>query len=63
MSGLWEWTTIYKMPDVLNWVAHSKVIVKNHSRELFWELVLQNLFGERGIVDFGSFQCQSDAGL
>ena len=28
---------ISKMPDVLNWVAHSEVVVESWSRELFWE--------------------------
>jgi len=42
------------MPDVLNWVAHSGVVIEGWSRELLRELALQDLFGERGVGDYGS---------
>ena len=42
------------MPDVLNRVTRSGVVVKSWSCELLKELALQDLFGERGVEDSGS---------
>ena len=35
------------MPDVLNQVAYSRVVVEGWNGELPWELTLQDLFRER----------------
>ena len=43
-----------KMSDVLNWVAHSRVVVEGQSRELPRELALQDLLRKRGVEDFDS---------
>ena len=39
------------MPDVVEMITDSRVIVRSRSRELFRELALQNLLGKRGVVD------------
>ena len=45
---------ISEVPNVLDRVAGSEVVVKDWSCELLRELTLQDLFGERGVKDFGS---------
>jgi len=42
---------IPKVPNVLNWVTRSGVVVKSWSCELLGELTLQDLFGEREVRD------------
>jgi len=45
---------VSKMPEVLEWVTGSGVVVKDWGCEVLRELTLQNCFRERGIRDFDS---------
>jgi len=51
------------MPDVLDWVASLRVVVKGWSYEFLRELTLQDCFEERGTGDFGSGLFQSTTEL
>ena len=42
------------MPDVLDMVAHSEVVVEGPNRELLQELAIQDIFGEGRVRNFDS---------
>ena len=49
-----DYHLVPKMLDVLDGIAHSRVVVKSLSQELSQKLALQDFFEEGGVRDFGS---------